>query len=71
MSPRVSFTLLNPLVAFTKDHATTTIPGGAVVEMRKPIIGDMVEVEWDGQVHSVSLNNLLRACKDSVREECG
>jgi len=65
MSPRVSFTLVKPLIARSKDTSTlTTIPSSAVVEVLHPAIGDLVDVRWEGEVHCVSLSNLLRACRN-------
>ena len=69
MPSRVSFRLVKPLVAFTKsDSKSTTIPSGAMVEVVHPAVGDSVDVQWDGVVHCVSLNNLLRACREDLRE---
>ena len=64
MSATVTFRLVKPVVVYTKEKSTTTvIPSGAVVELVHPAIGDLVQVHWDGKIHSVSLNELLSACK--------
>jgi hypothetical protein len=65
--PRVRFGLVKPLVARLKNASiTTTIPSGSVVEVLHPAIDDLVDIQWDGGVHSVSLNNLLRACRSDA-----
>lgn len=72
MSSRVSFTLAKPLVACPKDTSTTiTIPPGSVVEVLNPAVGDLVDIHCEGEVHSVSLNNLIGACRDDARDRRG
>ena len=70
MPSRVSFRVAKPIVARLKDTSTTTttILSGSVVEVLHPAVGDEVEVQWGGDVYSVSLSSLLRACRDDVRE---
>ena len=62
---RATFKLVKPIVARAKDGPTTiTIPSGSIVEVIHPAVADAVEVEWEGEVHSVSLRNLRCACKE-------
>jgi hypothetical protein len=69
---RVSFRVAKPVVARSKDTSTTaTIPSGSVVEVLHPAVGDAVEVQWGGQVYSVSLSNLLRACGNDDARKTG
>jgi hypothetical protein len=69
MPSRVSFRLAKPVAARSKDASTTTtIPSGSVVEVLHPAVGDAVEVQWEGEVHTVSLSNLLQSCRDDVPE---
>jgi hypothetical protein len=72
MPSRITFRLVKPVVAHSKDTSTaTTIPTGSVVEVLHPAVDDAVEVQWEGQVYSVSLSTLLRACKDDERGRWG
>ena len=69
MSSLVSFTLVKPLVARSKGtSATTTIPSGSVVEVLHPAVGDLVDIQCEGEAHSVSLKNLMGACRNDVRD---
>jgi hypothetical protein len=68
MPSRVSFSLAKPVVARSKDTSTTTtIPSDSIVQVLHPAVGDAVEVQWGGDVYSVSLSALLRACRDAAR----
>jgi len=65
MPSRVSFRVAKPVVARSKDTSTAiTIPSGSVVQVLHPAVGDAVEVQWEGEIHTVSLSSLLRACRD-------
>jgi len=67
MSSRVTLTLAKPLVACSKATSTTfTIPTGSVVEVLNPAVGDLVDIQCEGEVHSISLNNLIAACRNDV-----
>jgi len=67
VTPKVSFRLAKSVVASSKaTSAAATIPAGSVVEIPHPAIGDLIEVEWDAGVYSVSLSALLQACRDQA-----
>ena len=63
--PGLRLTLNKPIIAFTKrTRGATTIPSGSVVEVVHPAAGGLVEVQWEGEIHTVPLSTLLRACAD-------
>lgn len=69
MSSRISFTIVKPLIIRSPNNSSeVTIPPGAVVEIVHPVVGDLAEIEYAGQAHMASLNNLLRACREDSRD---